>query len=69
MRAAAYVIMLGLLLGSLATGQLGLALAAAGVKASIVGLEFMELRHAARAHATGFVLFVGAVTGILLAVT
>ncbi|MGM0575503.1 MAG: hypothetical protein ACQEXJ_07210 [Myxococcota bacterium] len=69
MRAAAYLVMVALLLAAVASGQLVLALAIGGAKALVVGLEFMELRHAARAHAVGFVAWTVAVTGLLVLLT
>lgn len=68
MRAATWVLLVTLSCVSVASGRLHLALALAAVKAVVVGLEFMELRHAARAHLVAFVGFVGLVTaGLLLA--
>jgi len=69
MRFAAYVLMIGLLGIALYTGDIALALAAGGAKALLVGVEFMELRHAARAHLVGFALFTIALTGGLVALT
>lgn len=69
MRFAAYVLMIGLVLAAVATGNIALALALGGAKAVIVGLEFMELRHAARAHAVAFVIAMIALTGGLVALT
>lgn len=66
MRLAAYVLMLVLLAAAMVSGDLRLALAAAGLKAIVVGLEFMELRHAARGHMVGFVLGIAAVAGLLV---
>jgi hypothetical protein len=68
-RAAAYVVMIGLVASAVAMGEIGLALAAGGAKMLIVGLEFMELRHAARPHRVGFVLGTLAITGLLVALT
>lgn len=59
-----------LALGSLSVlsvlqGRVQVALMLAGLKALLVGLEFMELRHAARVHAAGYVLFVAFVVVVL----
>ena len=48
MRLAAYITMVVLVLAAVASGQLALALTAGGLKTMLVGVEFMELRHAAR---------------------
>lgn len=48
-------------------GRVQVALGLAGLKALLVGLEFMELRHAARVHAAGYVLFLALlVVGLVL---
>ncbi|MCB9602439.1 MAG: hypothetical protein H6720_19145 [Sandaracinus sp.] len=46
-------------------GDLWLALALSGVKATLVGLELMEVRHAAWLHVVAFVGFVAVLTGAL----
>ncbi len=56
---ATYLILLLLAVASAVQGQLRVALVFAAVKAVLVGLEFMELRHAAREHLVAFVAFVG----------
>lgn len=58
MRAAVYAVLLSLAIASALTGHLGTALALAAAKALLVGGEYMELRHAHRAHLFGFALFV-----------
>lgn len=68
MRAATWGLLVTLSCVSVASGRLHLALALAALKAVAVGLEFMELRHAARLHLAAFLCFVGLVTaGLLLA--
>ncbi|HEY8431440.1 MAG TPA: hypothetical protein VIL20_23830 [Sandaracinaceae bacterium] len=67
MRAFVYVILLALAVGSAVHGRIALALALGGAKAVLVGIEYMELRGAARAHAAGFVAGVLVLTGILVA--
>lgn len=67
MRAAILLLLLGLALLSAITGNLAVALALAVAKSLLVGVEYMELRHAHRAHLAGFVLFVVAVAvGLLI---
>jgi len=68
-RAFVYVILLALAVGSVVHGQIALALAIGGAKAALVGLEDMELRGAARAHAGGFVAGMLVLTGVLVALT
>ncbi|MBL8920081.1 MAG: cytochrome C oxidase subunit IV family protein [Myxococcaceae bacterium] len=68
MRAATWALLVGLTCASVASGRLWLALVLAALKAVAVGLEFMELRHAARVHRWAFTGFVGLLTaGLLLA--
>ncbi len=67
MRLAVYGALLTLALVAVLHGQLAAALAIGGAKAALVGIEYMELRRAARAHAIGFVLGVLAVTAVLVA--
>lgn len=69
MRLAVYVVLITLAVVAVVHGQLALALAIGGAKAALVGLEYMELRQAARPHAIGFVLGMFAVTGVLVAMT
>jgi hypothetical protein len=68
-RFAAYAILLVLVAAAVTVGHIGVALAIAGLKAVIVGLEFMELRQAARQHMLGFVAWSLAVTALLVALT
>lgn len=66
MRLAAYLVMVVLASVALATGEIALALSIGGAKALIVGVEFMELRHAAWPHLFGFGVFSVFVTLVLL---
>ncbi len=54
-RLAVYVVLVALALASVVSGKIALALAIAGLKTLLVGLEYMELRHAHRAHLAAFV--------------
>ena len=54
MRAMIYVALVTLALLSWSTGRWSVALAAAAIKALLVASEYMELRHAHRAHALAF---------------
>lgn len=65
MRVATWIVLMLAVAASLAVGRLDVALALAGFKALIVGLEFMELRHAARVHLAGYCVFVVAVVLVL----
>ena len=47
-------------------GRIDVALLCAGGKTLLVGIEFMELRHAARVHAAAFVAWATAMTALLL---
>jgi len=69
MRRIAFAVMVVLAIVSILEGQLALALLFGGLKALIVGLEYMELRHAARPHAVGFALAVIALTVGLIVIT
>ncbi len=64
MRALAFVALLILAGLALTVGSYPLAVALAAVKATVVGLVYMDLRHAHRLHA---VAFVGAVAIAALA--
>lgn len=65
MRLATWLALVGLAVASVRAGRLDVALGLAGVKALVVGLEFMELRQAARLHAAAWALFVAALVGVL----
>ena len=58
MRAVTWLVLVALAAVGLTTQHPSLALAVAGAKALAVGLEFMELKHAARAHLGLFLSFV-----------
>lgn len=65
MRLLVYLFLLAATVASMAAGRVALALAIAGAKAVVVGLEYMELRHAHRAHAVGFALGMVALVAVL----
>ena len=69
MRLFVYLALLFLAALAVGTANLAIALGLAGVKATLVGLEYMELRHAARAHALGYVGFIAALVLVLVALT
>ena len=69
MRRIAFAVMVVLAIVSILEGQLALALLFGGLKALIVGLEYMELRRAARPHAVGFALAMIALTVGLIVIT
>lgn len=50
-------------------GRLDVALLAAGIKATLVGLHFMELGEAARCHANAWVAWTSVAVGTLLLIT
>jgi len=58
--------LMALAIGAVAIGRVDVALLLAGCKALLVGLQFMELRDAARLHAAAFVLWAGLVTAVLV---
>lgn len=66
MRVAAFLVMCALAVVSVIEGRLALGLAFGGAKAILVGVGYMELRHAARVHMAGFVAAMLALTGILV---
>ncbi len=67
LRSLVYVALVGLAIGSVLSGELSTALLLASVKSLLVGLEYMELRHAHRAHAAAFVGWVALLTlGLLV---
>lgn len=67
MRFLMWMLLLGLSSASVLSGQLTVALVLAGLKASFVGWEFMELRTAARLHQAVYALYVlGCAGGLLL---
>lgn len=62
MRLLTWMVLVGLAVAAVTIGHPGWALAFAGAKALLVGAEFMELKHAHRAHG---VLFGGGVVGLV----
>lgn len=58
MRVLTWIVLVGMSSASVWRGQLADALAIAGLKALLVGWEFMELRVAARPHAVAWTLYV-----------
>lgn len=65
MRLLTWLALLALSIVSVLVGRLSMALALGALKALLVGLEFMELRHAARVHAAAYVLFLGVLLAVL----
>lgn len=66
MRLVTWLLLVGFSVGSVVSGRLGVALGLGAAKALLVGLEFMELRHAARLHAAAYAAFIGVVAlGVL----
>ncbi len=68
MRAAAFLVLMLLAGLSITVGSFHLAVLLAAVKAIIVGLVYMDLRHAHRGHAVGFALGVAVLIAALAAV-
>jgi hypothetical protein len=64
-RRLVWVLLIVLALASVIAGRLEVALALAGVKALLVGAQFMELRHAHRAHAAAFAAWVLTLVAVL----
>ena len=69
MRLVVYIALLSFAALAVGTANLAFALCLAGAKAALVGLEYMELRHAARAHALGYLGVVAALVLVLVALT
>lgn len=65
MRLLAFATLLLLAGLSIAVGSFHLALVLAAVKAIVVGLLYMDLRHAHRAHAAGFAIGVALLIAIV----
>lgn len=63
-----YLALVALVVLAVALGRLELAIMIGALKALLVGLEFMELRHAARVHALAFVALVLGIAGAILIV-
>lgn len=66
MRALVFAVLLVLAVAAALSGHVHVALALGGVKALLVGVEFMELRHAARRHALGFAALVAGLVLVLV---
>ncbi len=69
MRVVIWFALIALSVTSVLTGHLVIALCIAAAKAVLVGLEFMELRHAARLRAAAWVLFVAVILAVLTFIT
>lgn len=67
MRLLVWALLVSASIVSVVHGRLGAALALATFKAITLGLEFMELRHAARLHAVAWVGFCLVLAGALAA--
>lgn len=67
--AVCWLALCGLAIAGCWARRLDVALLAAGVKAGLVGLQFMELGEAARNHAYAWLSWAGLVTGVLLLAT
>lgn len=65
MTVAVWLTLMALAVGAVMVDRVDLALLLAGCKTLLVGLQFMELRHAARLHATAFVMWTGVLTAAL----
>lgn len=66
MRTLSCLVMVLLAVVSILEGNVALALLFGGIKALIVGLGYMELREAARAHLLAYASGVAALTGVLV---
>ena len=66
MRVAAFLAMCALAVLSVIEGQIALALALGGAKAILIGVGYMELSQAARAHMAAFIAAVMVLTSVLL---
>jgi len=66
MRAVTWVVLVGLALAAVASGNLRVAFALAACKALLVGFEFMELRHTHRLHLAGYAAFIVGLTTVLV---
>ena len=65
MRLVIWLLLVGLAIGAGLSGEFALALALGGVKALLVGAQYMELRWAHRAHARAFAFGVIALVLVL----
>lgn len=68
MRIATWFVLVALAVVGLVMGEPRVGFGLAGVKALALGLEFMELKEAARLHAVVFALGVVALTAVLMLV-
>lgn len=66
---AAWVALVGLAVVAVASGDVGLGLAIGALKAGVVGSEYMELRHADRAHGLAMGGAIVVLTLVLVAMT
>lgn len=66
MTVAVWFLLMALAVAAVMFGRVDIALWIAGCKTLLVGLQFMELRHAARLHATVFVVWTGLLTTALV---
>jgi hypothetical protein len=68
-RVLVYGALVGLAVAAIVSCEITTALLLAALKALLVGLEYMELRHAHRAHAAAFVAWVVGLTLALVVAT
>ena len=66
MRIAAFLLMCALAVVSVIEARLGIGLALGGAKAVLIGVGYMELNQAARAHMAIFIAAVVVITTVLL---
>jgi len=64
-RFVTWLLLVGLAIGAVVSGNIAVALAIAGTKTLLVGAQYMELRWAHRAHAAGFAFGVIALVLVL----
>lgn len=64
--ALTWLALVTLSIASVGLGRLDVALTIAGVKAILVGLDFMELRVAARPHLAAYLSYVAFLVAVLL---
>jgi len=66
MTIAVWFALMAMAVAAVLVGRVDVALLLAGCKAVLLGLQFMELRHAARAHAVVYAVWAGLVATILV---
>ena len=66
---AAWMALVGLAVVAVSTGDVTLGLAVGALKAGVVGSEYMELRHADRAHGLAMAGAIAVLTLVLVAMT